>query len=188
MELYSDEYIIEGIRSRDHDVLKYAYEQYYPMVRYLIIRNHGNDLDAEDTFQEAMVAIFEKARSNKLKLNCSFKTYIYSVCRNLWLQQLERDRSFLNFEDHEKLLASEELILYEDENRLRKKIFQKHFLELTEKCRRILLMFIENIAFDEIARLMGLKNKHYAIKRKYECIRSLILRIHNDPEYKRSLK
>ena len=148
MERYSDAQIINGIRNQDHEVLNYAYEEYYPMVRFLIIRNHGNDLDAEDIFQEAMVSIFERARSNRIRLGCSFKTYIYSVCRNLWLQQLEKNHPCLNFEDNEKVVVLEEQFTYEEDIRLRKKIFQKHFLELTEKCRRILLMFIENIAFD----------------------------------------
>ncbi len=182
---YSDAHIIEGIRNREHDVLKHIYEEFYPMVRLLIIRNHGNDLDAEDIFQEAMVSIFEKARNNRIRLSCSFKTYIYTICRNLWLQQLERNHTALKFEDHEKPIVLEEQLVYEEDIRLRRKIFQRHFMELTDKCRKILLMFIERVTYEEIARMLNLKNKQIVVKRKYECIRSLISRIQNDPEYKR---
>ena len=57
---FQDNAIIDGIRKHDRAVLRYTYAQYYPMIRFFIIRNHGNDLDAEDIFQEAIVAIFEK--------------------------------------------------------------------------------------------------------------------------------
>jgi hypothetical protein len=63
---YTQYGIIEGIRRRDKDVLKYVYKQYFPMVRYFIIRNQGSEEDAEDIFQEAVVAIFERVRKKSL--------------------------------------------------------------------------------------------------------------------------
>jgi RNA polymerase sigma factor (sigma-70 family) len=181
---FSDNSIITGIRTCDRTVLRYIYAQYYPMVRYFIIRNHGNDLDAEDIFQEAIVAIFEKSRKKKIVLHCSFKTYLYSVCRHLWLQNIERNDMIISLNDLDEFIVLEDKIGYEEEMQLRKRIYQRNYLQLSEKCQKILYMFMERLPFDKIAKEMGYKSTQYAIKRKFECFKSLINRIKNDPEYK----
>jgi RNA polymerase sigma factor (sigma-70 family) len=182
--VYNDKAILIGIRARDRAVLRYVYAQYYPMIRYFIIRNHGNDLDAEDIFQEAIVSIFEKTRKKEIKLHCSFKTYLYSVCRHLWLQSMDRSNLMMTVSDLDEFIVFEDKISYEEEMQLRKRIYQKNYLQLSEKCQKILYMFMERVPFDKIAKEMGYKTTQYAIKRKFECFKSLVFRIKNDPEYK----
>lgn len=181
---YTDTAIIEGIRARDRGVLRYTYAQFYPMIRYFIIRNHGNDLDAEDIFQEAIVAIYEKSKKKKIDLHCSFKTYIYSVCRHLWLQSMDRSHLMIPVSDLDEFLVFEDKIGYEEEQMLRKRIYQKNYLQLSLKCQKILHMYMERVPFDKVAREMGYKSTQYAVKRKFECFKSLINRIRSDPEYK----
>jgi RNA polymerase sigma factor (sigma-70 family) len=180
---YTQNGIIEGLRRRDKDVLKYVYKQYFPMVRYFIIRNQGSEEDAEDIFQEAVVAVYQRVRKKNLSLDCAFKTYFYSVVRHMWLQYLERNRIQYEFSDMDEFLLLEDKELYED-FQSKKVIFQKHFLDLTELCRKVLLMFVEKTSFEDIAASLGYKGRQYAIKRKYECMKSLINRVIHDPEYK----
>jgi RNA polymerase sigma factor (sigma-70 family) len=181
---YTQYGIIEGIRRRDKDVLKYVYKQYFPMVRYFIIRNQGSEEDAEDIFQEAVVAVYERVRKKNLTLDCAFKTYFYSVVRHMWLQYLERNKIHYEFSEMDEFLMLEDKELYDD-FQAKKVIFQRHFLDLTELCRKVLLMFVERTPFEEIAATLGYKGRQYAIKRKYECMKSLINRVIHDPEYKR---
>ncbi len=181
---YSDKAIIDGIRANDRSVLRYTYAQYYPMIRYFILRNHGNDLDAQDIFQEAIIAIVEKSRKKKIVLHCTFKTYIYSVCRHLWLQNMDRSNMMVSVSDLDEFIVFEDRIGYEEESQLRKRIYQKNYLQLTDKCQRILYMYMERIPFDKIAKELGYKSTQYAVKKKYECFRSLLGRIRSDPEYK----
>ena len=184
---YTQYGIIEGIRRRDKDVLKYLYRQYLPMVRYFIIRNQGSEEDAEDMFQEAIVAICERIRRKNLVLDCSFKTYFYSVVRHMWLQYLERNRIQYEFSDMDEFLLLEEKEIYDD-FQAKKAVFQRRFLDLTELCRKILLMVVEGKSYEEIAMIIGYKGKQYAIKRKYECMKSLINRVMSDPDYKKLSK
>jgi RNA polymerase sigma factor (sigma-70 family) len=176
--------IIEGIRHKDKEVLGYVYKQYLPMVRYFIIRNQGSPEDAEDIFQEAMVAVFQRIKKRNLDLDCAFKTYFYSVVRHMWLQYLDRNKIQYEFSDMDEFLALEDKELYED-FQSKKVIFQRRFLELTELCQKVLLMVVDGTSYEEIARSLGYKGKRYAVKRKYECMKSLINRVLNDPEYKR---
>ena len=181
---YTHNSIVEGIKRQDKDVLKYVYKQYFPMVKYFITRNHGSEEDAQDIFQEAVVAVFQRVKRRKLALDCSFKTYFYSVVRHIWLQYLERNRIRFEFSDLDEYIIMEEPELYDDFKE-KKAIYQKHFLQLTDLCRKVLLMFIDKVPFEEIAATLGYKGRQYAIKRKYECMKSLINRVSGDPEYKK---
>jgi RNA polymerase sigma factor (sigma-70 family) len=181
---YTQNGIIEGIRRQDVAVLRYVYKQYFPMVKYFITRNMGSEEDAEDMFQEAVVAVFQRVRRRKLVLDCSFKTYFYSVVRHIWLQYMERNRIQYEFSDLDEYILMEEPELYDDFGD-KKAIYQKHFLQLTALCRKVLLMFIEKVPFEEIASVLGYKGRQYAIKRKYECMKSLINRVSGDPEYRK---
>jgi RNA polymerase sigma factor (sigma-70 family) len=181
---YNQHSIIEGLRRNDKEVLRYLYKQYLPMVRYFIIRNQGSEEDAEDIFQEAMVAVSLRVKRKKLALDCAFKTYFYSVVRHMWLQYLERNRIQYEFSDMDEFLALEDKEIYDD-FQSKKAIFQRRFLDLTDLCRKLLLMVVDGTPYDEIARTLGYKGKQYAVKRKYECMKSLINRVLNDPDYKR---
>ena len=71
-------------------VIEYVYKTCYPDIRKLILANTGNEHDVEDIFQEAMLKVYLKITEKGLELTCKFKTYLYSVCRFLWLQELEK--------------------------------------------------------------------------------------------------
>ena len=90
--MYSDKELIQGIKNRDNDVLEYIYQEYYPSIQYLINSNHGSDEAARDLFQDVILVVYTKIRNNELDLNCSFKTFVYAVGRNLWLKQLHNQR------------------------------------------------------------------------------------------------
>lgn len=185
MTKYTESDIIAGISQRDNEVLKYIYEFYFPVIRQLISRNNGTLDDAAEIFQEAIIVVFDQTRNRPLNLHCSLKTYLYSISRHLWLQHLERSRRNISFEDVDQYIAMEETDKYDDHHFHRKRIYQKHFLTLTERCQKILELFLMNKSFDQIARIMGFSNRHYAIKRKYECTKSLMKRIYDDPEFKK---
>jgi len=178
--------LISGIRQRDSDVLDSIYRSYFPVIKKMVMNNHGSKLDAEDIFQDAVVAIFEKLQASEIKLRCSFKTYLYSVCRNLWLQKLETQRfnslSFHEVEEFVSLTGEIEILM----NRIEKeKLYQKHYLGLSENCQKILRLVFNCLPAREIARIMGYKSDLYARKRKSQCRKNLINLIQKDPDYKR---
>src|SRR5438105_1297170 len=75
------------------------------MVQSLVINNNGTTDDAKDIFQEAMIVLYEKARSGTFELNCQIKTYVYSVCRRLWLKKLQQANRFLEMGEIESMVS-----------------------------------------------------------------------------------
>src|SRR5210317_1596296 len=93
MIVYSDAQILKGILRHDNLILQYIYKQYYYKINYFVKKNQGNEEDASDIFQEAIIVIYRKLKENDLIFEkSSFAGYLFSVCRFLWLKQLEKRR------------------------------------------------------------------------------------------------
>jgi RNA polymerase sigma factor (sigma-70 family) len=189
MTQYTDESLLEGLKKRDREVIRYVYKEYYPTIKFLIITNSGTDTDAEDVFQDAMVIIYRKITDNKLILTSSFKTFLYSICRNLWLQRLDRKLFSYEFLENENLTDMQDSIVVEitEIENEKYRIFQQHFLRLSEDCKKILRLFMNKVPLKEIAEIMGFKTEKYAKTRKFMCKEKLKNSIINDPDCKKFL-
>jgi len=188
---YSDEAILEGLRLRSDYIINFIYKEYYPLIRFLVSENGGTAEDAEDTFQDGIVIIYNKISLNIFTLTSSFKTYMYSVCRNLWLQKLNKRKAiFDKLRDVEEYIDLPKDMLQEAglEQVELYRIIQIHFLSLQEDCQKVLQLFIRNIPLRDIAVTMGFKTEKYAKTRKYLCKEELKKRIANDPRSHRIIK
>ena len=188
----SDEQILKGILKNDSLVLQFIYKEFFNAVGAFIKRNQGNDHDANDIFQEAIIVIYRKLKHGHLDLRgLKFSAYLFSICRFLWLKALEQkkeEREMLNETlPHETEVYDESLFETVEKN-ARMGLFQKHFMELAPDCQKILKLFFEKVSLKLIAQVMGFKSEVYAKKRKYKCKELLIERIKLDPEYIKVLK
>jgi RNA polymerase sigma factor (sigma-70 family) len=192
MIVYSDEQILKGILRHDNLILQYVYKQYYYKINYFIKKNQGSEDDASDVFQEAIIVIYRKLKENDLIFKkSSFAGYLFSVCRFLWLKQLEKRRiekqkinDTLPFQEN---LYDENLVELVDKNE-RYGLYQKHFATLSSDCQKLMQLFFEKVPLKEIAKVMGYKGEKYAKTRKYKCKELLIQRIKQDTEFKKILE
>lgn len=184
---YTDEAIVEGIKIRDNTIIQYIYSEYFPTIKFLVTTNSGTENDAEDVFQDALLIIYKKVVESGLILTSSFKTYLYSICRNLWLQRLDKKAFSSDFLYIENLNNLQETLSSEKarEEGEKYKLFQLHFLTLSEDCQKILRLFLEKRALKDIARIMGFKSEKYAKTRKFMCKEKLKDKIMNDPKCKK---
>lgn len=192
MKSYSDEQILKGILRHDNLILQYIYKQYYYKVNYFIKKNSGSEDDANDVFQEAIIVIYRKIKENDLVFEASsFQGYLFSVCRFLWLKQLEKQRiekeKINDTMPYQEDIYDDNLVELVDKNE-KYGLYQKHFKTLSTDCQKLLQLFFEKVPLKEIARIMGYKNEKYAKKRKYKCKEILISRIKQDTEFKKILE
>lgn len=187
---YSDEAIIEGLRLRSDYIIKYIYQELFPTISFMVTKNNGNEEDAEDIFQDSLIIIFKKIRADELELSCSFRTYLYSVCRNLWLQKLGQRKQFSReFGEVESYITLSEVAINErNHEELEKfRLYQEHFLSLGGDCQKVLRLFMNKVSLRDIASEMGFKTEKYAKTRKYLCKEELKKRIINDPKCQKFL-
>ena len=187
---YSNLDLLNGIRRNDTIVLQYIYRNFYSKINFFIKKNSGDDDDANDVFQEAIIIIFRKLKANELVLDCTFETYLYSVCRFLWLKQfekrkVEKEKIKDNHEYHDDIY-DDGLERVVDLNE-RYRLYQKHFTNLGKDCQKVLQLYFDKVPLKNIAQIMGFKSEKYAKKRKFKCKEYLIKSIKQDLEYNKIL-
>jgi len=89
-EAINEKELLKGLARNDKNAVETIYREHYKIIQTLIINNNGLADDARDIFQEAMIVLYEKARSGDFELNCQIRTYLYSVSRRLWLKRLQQ--------------------------------------------------------------------------------------------------
>jgi RNA polymerase sigma factor (sigma-70 family) len=185
-KIHTEEAIVEGIRRHDSPVLEEVYRSCLPMIEAFVIHHGGNREQARDVFQEAMYIAYKRIRDGEFELSCKFSTYLYGICKKVWIQ--ERKKYLL----HAEKLRQQVLAVREpepDEDPLLQKqmrdLFNKHFNQLSRDCQKILLLSFSNWSVEEIREAMNYKDLHHAADRKYRCKKSLVKRMMNDPLFKR---
>jgi RNA polymerase sigma factor (sigma-70 family) len=189
MKSFTDEQILKGILRHDNVVLAFIYKQYFYKVNSYIRKNSGDEDDVNDIFQEAIIIIYRKLKENDLLFeNRSFEVYLFSVCRYLWLKQLEKRRiekekisDTLPFQDD---IYDDNLVAVIEKNE-RFLLYQKHFRNISTDCQKILQLFFDKVPIKQIAQIMGFKSDKYVKTRKFKCKELLIERIKQDSEYKK---
>ena len=181
MGKYTNDEIVRGIIERRNEVFLFIYEEYLPMVRKFVLQNRGCENDAEDIYHDAIIIIYKKINSKKLKLTSSFKTYFYAVCKYLWYQRLEVMQK-VSLRDYRNdrwntALEYDEYLDYEEE-----KLYQEHFKKLDKECQKILESFFNKKPFSEIAKALNY-SPSYIKKLKFNCKEKLYKSIINDPVY-----
>jgi len=90
MNYFSDDAILNGLKEKRADSIRYLYREYFPLAKSIVEKNSGSYQDAEDVFQDGIIVLYQKILSGPLTLNCSLKTFFFSICRNIWMQRLDR--------------------------------------------------------------------------------------------------
>ena len=167
--------LLEGLARNDRKAVETLYKMNYSMVQAFILNNNGTTDDARDIFQEAMIVLFEKAKDGSLALNCQIKTYVYSVCRRLWLKRLQQLQRFgTPVECMEEIIPVEEELEDHDRKNEAFGVMEKALNHLGEPCKSLLeAYYIQKKQMFEIADSFGYTNADNAKNQKYKCLMRL---------------
>lgn len=171
----NEQALLQGLATNDRESVETLYRQHYKMVQALIINNQGTADDARDIFQEAMVVLYEKARSGSFELNCQIKTYMYSVARRLWLKRLQQSQKFVqDVSSVEETVPVEDEVEAQEQRNTEYQMMEKAMLHLGEPCRSLLEAFyLQKKTMTEIAGNFGYTNADNAKNQKYKCLMRL---------------
>lgn len=175
-QLYTtDESILQGIKNSDDDAFRYLYKHGFPVIRSMILKNSGTLDDANDIFQEGIIVLYDKVTAGNFVFTCSINTFLYAVCRNLWLKALKKKSvtvSFTETHDFPNIEIETEVnenILTENQNTLVEALGK-----LGDPCSSILTYFYyEQFSMDTIAKMLGYTNANNAKTQKYKCLKRL---------------
>lgn len=179
---FTDQEIIECLRSRQSHVVRYLSDRYLPMIRLLIYKAGGTPEDAKDIFQDGLIIMIEKIDRDDFVLTCKFKTFLYSVCRNLWLSVIEKRRAAANYLNRK--LDEEIMIDFAEEydNKVYQDLIINIYESLDPVCQKILKLYWEEYSPKEIAEKLGY-TYGYVRKKKSECQQEFINRLQSHPDF-----
>ncbi len=164
--------LLDGLANEDKASIEQIYRDNYTMVQSLILNNNGNADDAADIFQEAMIVLFEKSKTAGFELNCQLKTYLYSVCRRLWLKKLQQMQRFGRQADEmEEIIPVEDDIEIHEKRQLDFNIMENAMSKIGEPCKSLLeAYYIHKKHMLQIATEFGYTNADNAKTQKYKCL------------------
>lgn len=173
MQTISENTLLDKLKSEDGSSFELLYKSYFPYVASYVKQNLGNNEDAEDIFQEAIIVLLQKVRQPDFILTSSLKTFLYAVAKNLWLKRLRDNK--IKIEDTELTLTNyaTETFELEPEKSIEEKV-ENWLLKITRNCQNILkALFFYEVPMDHLMAKMGWKNKHTASNQKHKCIQQI---------------
>jgi len=171
--------------------VQFIYREYLEGFRAYIIGNGGESSDAEDLFQDSLVGLIDAIRQGRFRGESSLKTYLFSIGRHLWLNELKRrgraqirEQKFENSRDTNADAQEEQLVKAEE-----RLLLQKVVAKLGETCQQILLLFYyENLSMKEILDQTHYENEQVLRNKKYKCMKELEKMMREQPALVQQLK
>jgi RNA polymerase sigma factor (sigma-70 family) len=185
-EKYTDAELIAAISdAKDlNKAILSLYQQYSETTGAAIINYGGSRQDAEDVFQETVVAFIEIVKKGKYRMEASIKTFLVAVAKNIWLNELKRkersgyrEKQFEYGREQNELDVSHHISDLEKKRQLRELVYK-----LGEPCQKILMLFYyENLSMKEIVDHLPYENEQVVRNKKYKCLQQLTGLIKDNP-------
>ena len=171
----NEQALLKGLAQNDSRAVEALYKSHFSMIQHFVTNNNGSFDDARDIFQEAMITLYEKVQLDNFGLTCQIKTYLFSICKNLWLKRLQQMGKY-----SAPLSAQEETIsVEEDLDQFEKKdaafsIMDRALNSLGEPCKSLLEgYYLNKKGMQELANQFGYTNADNAKNQKYKCLMRL---------------
>ena len=171
----NEQALLKGLAENDSKAVETLYKSHFGMIQHFVTNNNGSFDDARDIFQEAMILLYEKVQLEHFALTCQIKTYLFSVCKNLWLKRLQQMGKY-----SAPLSSQEETIsVQEDLDQFEKKdaafaIMDRALNSLGEPCKSLLEgYYLNKKGMQELASQFGYTNADNAKNQKYKCLMRL---------------
>ncbi|QCX38345.1 sigma-70 family RNA polymerase sigma factor [Aureibaculum algae] len=173
----TDQEIIIQLKKGNESCLKHLYV-HLDMVKGWVNNNNGNDDDAFDIFQEAMMVFYKNLISGKYESSSKISTYLFGICKRQWLNQLNRR---LKYEKPSDIITSTEdkgddgfEIEFTIGRESLKNYINKALDKLGEPCKELLekSIFLK-LRMKELAEMFDYSSAHSARQQKLRCIKRL---------------
>jgi len=160
------------------------YKQFAESTSSFIMSRGGSQQDAEDIFQETVVAFIDSVKKGSYRKEATIRTFLIAVAKNIWYNELnKRKRSGAREKQYESGRDQEEIdVSHEISDREQKKQLRELLNQLGESCRKILILFYyENLSMKEMVEQLPYENEQVVRNKKYKCLQQLTEMIKGNP-------
>lgn len=174
MNKHEDHRYIEALRNGDNQLLELLYQKHAPMVSRWVKQNSGSAADARDVFQEAILALYNKACDSSYVLNCAIGGLLFQICKNKWIDQIRKRGNdqkvrIAELARYDNEMATTSQIEAIEEEEIRQGKLEKAFSHLSELCQQLLKYYSEGLKAESIRLKLGMENVNTLYRRKNAC-------------------
>ena len=178
--------ILNQLRQGMSEAFEELYRLHFRKIHAYITRNSGTTADAKDIFQDALIVLVLKSRTNDFALTANPGSFLYSIAAKKWLSHLKKKKITVSTDDNEHILTDRA-----NENEIDKKktydkkaqLAYKIFKEIGENCQQLLeYIFFEKLSHTEIAERMGYAKDSIRVIR-FRCLDAFRKKMGNDPDF-----
>lgn len=183
---------LKQLQDGENNAIKELYNIAFASCANMITNNSGSIEDARDIFQEALIVFIKNLQTPDFILTAQPKTYLYAVCRNLWLNQLKKlkkTKKNISIDDSNNFVN----IIQTDQIEEKKELEVKYELiteilsQLNEDCKELLFSFYyKKMPLKEIALQMNYTSGFVKVKKKrcMDTLKKKVLELYSNKKYK----
>jgi len=184
---FTKEEIVRALKSNNPEIIQSIYDEGYPYIEAYINSNSGNNHDAREIIQKGLAYVCKKAKNNELIIKKDFGALFFSICKNMWLKDLNRKKKDLKNKPEIKNHLYNDPVTIKDPDEMEIfDLFEKHLNNISPQCQKVLRMFFKGISYKDMAILLNTGSGDYLKSLKYKCKEQLKKNILNDPYFKKN--
>ena len=168
--------LIEGLKTGDGACLKFFYKRYAPDVKRYVLYNSGDEDDAKDLFQNAILALIDNLKRDRYVHKNNFKGYFTRMATNMWKDELDKRKTKKN-----------KIPVITDEPEVNDKPFEIYNSVITlgeymeqalkkigDRCREVIIASVyTKMRMEKIAEVLGFPSAQSVRQKKLMCIKQL---------------
>ena len=174
MEAHKDHELVLALRRGDFSVLDRVYAENSGTISSWITKNSGSLSDAQDVFQESVIALHRKANDPDFVLTCPLGALLFRICQNKWMYALRKKRREEEVRLTRPAPSENEGSVHDaleavEEESIRQRKMKAAFGKLSELCQRLLRLLGKGLPAAEIARQLGMAEANTVYRRRHAC-------------------
>ncbi len=187
----SDGQIIDAIYSsnrKESRAIQHLLDENRRKINSYILKNGGNESDAETVLVEGVSHLIMNIRKDSFRGESSLGTYLFSICRGVWLKTLRKEKRYVDFDETKEkgiIDAASPLDFFsavELKNEMNLLLGQ-----IGDTCKSVLKLWSEHYSMTEISKKMSYKNAQIAMNKKNKCLGKLKEIVKQNSSYREQL-
>ncbi|HOY15858.1 MAG TPA: sigma-70 family RNA polymerase sigma factor [Haliscomenobacter sp.] len=171
----SDENYLHALCAGDTQRIRSIYQQYAGQIQRWVEDNNGSAADAQDLFQDGLIAIYDRYCGSDFQLSSSFGALLFGICKRKWFDRLkEKNRETVvrkveeerYNDDHDPSIDSEAAF----QELQKQETLVKTFALLSAQCQQMLTLLGRGVAAEQIALQLSIANANAVYQSKHRCM------------------
>ena len=181
--MIDNSHYLRALLNNNTEIIKAIYKDNFFKVRSFVLENKGQQADAEDIFQKALLQLAVRYKKEKFTIKVSFEAYLFTVCKNLWRRELNKSKIRVTKQGLLELRDENEDIAMAILEQKRWELFTESLELISDKCKQILKLYFAKVSYQDIVKKFNYSSETVARQSVFKCKNKLKELVRNDKRF-----